>query len=101
MAQRATRDGAEESWLGGCPPQHCFSQSPLPLEEKSLSLSKQDIRAIARLLGPFHQALRRLSHRLRFQSYFGWKHHAAEEMRTNILGQVGSATRAQVRSAAT
>jgi hypothetical protein len=69
--------------LGGCSLRHGFSQRALLLEQGDLSLSDQDIGPVADLLSLFHEALRRLPHRLRPESYFRGQHRAAEEMGAN------------------
>src|SRR6266536_557348 len=83
--------------LGGCPLRHGFSESPLLLEQHGLSLSDQDVGSVAELLGLFHEALRRLPHRLRHESYFRGQHRAAEEMCTNGFSEVLTTSRAHVR----
>jgi hypothetical protein len=56
--------------LGGCSLRHGFSEGTLLLEQSELSLSDQDTGPVADLLSLSHEALRRLPHRLRPESYF-------------------------------
>src|SRR4029450_7149368 len=76
-----------------------FSKRTLLLEQRGLSLSDQDIGPIADLLGLFHEALRRLPHRLRPESYFRGQHRTAEETGANDFGEVLTTPRAHARSA--
>src|SRR5262245_36947473 len=80
--------------LGGCPPRHGFSENTLPLEQRSLSLSDQDVGSIAKLLTLFHQVLRRLANLLRSPSYFGGKHGAVVQVGAGAPGQVATTPRA-------
>jgi hypothetical protein len=94
--------GAQESGLRrlvGCPPRHGFSERTLLLEQRNLSVSDQDIGSVADLLALVHEALRRLPHRLRPESYFRGQHRAAEEMGANGFGKVLPTPRAHVRAA--
>jgi hypothetical protein len=54
---------------------------------------------VADLLSLFHEALRRLPHRLRPESYFRGQHRAAEEMGANGFGEVLTTPRAHVHAA--
>ena len=56
--------------LGGCPPRHDFSESTLPLAQRSLSLSDQNVGSVAKLLALFHEVLRRFPYGLRLESNF-------------------------------
>src|SRR4030095_12057193 len=82
----------------GCSLRHGFSKRTLLLEQRGLSLSDQDIGPVAELLSLFHEALRRLPHRLRPESYFRGQHRAAEEMGANGFGEVLTTPRAHVRA---
>src|SRR5262245_58104983 len=72
--------------LRGRPPRHGFSESTLALEQGSLSFSDQDFGSVAGLVRLLDEVLRRLSDRLRPESYFRGQHRAAEEMCANGLG---------------
>jgi len=71
----------------------------LLLEQCGLSPSDQDIGCVADLLTLFHEALRRLPHRLRPESYFQGQHRAAEEMGANGFGEVLTTPGTHVRAA--
>ena len=93
--------GPQESGLrelGDFPLRHGFSEGPLALEQRGLSLSDQDVGSVTEFLGLFHKVLCCLPHRLRPASYFRGKHRAAEEMCSNGLGEVPTTPRAQVRA---
>src|SRR5215831_4299196 len=98
---RGRKPSRGQGWAGldRRPLRHGCPQRPLVLEEQRFSLSDQDIGSVPRVLALLHQVPRRVSHRLRPHAYFGWQHRAAEEMPADMLGEVVTAPRAEVRAA--
>jgi len=84
---------------GSSSSRHRRSQGLLPLKQVSLRLSQQNISPVHRLLTPLDELLRRFSHLPRSLSHLGGQRHAVEEMGADGLGQIASASRAQVRPA--
>src|SRR5262245_10865248 len=89
--------------LGGWPPghglpRHGLMESTLPLEQRGLSFSDQDIGVVAELLTLFYEAVRGVPHRLRPESYFHGQHRTAEEMCANVFGEVPTTPRTHVRA---
>jgi hypothetical protein len=60
-------------------------------------LSDQNVRLVHRLLTLLYQTLGSIPYILSPLAYFGRQRHAAKEMPTHILGEIGSASCAQVR----
>src|SRR5439155_26312811 len=67
---------------------------------RGFGLLHQHVRRIGQLVAFLHQTLRRLARCLRPASYFCWEHRAAVEVRTDAVGQIPTAPRAQMRAIA-